>query len=256
MPRPSVVFIGPAGSGKTLLTWALGRWLEREMGLSVNYVNLDPSVEYLPYEPSFDCRTLVRAREVMEKEGLGPNAAIVKAVEILAEKVEELREAFAELRGDYVLVDTPGQMEIVLFRPSGVKLMRVVREASLPIGVFLLDSTLGRHEANAAISVLLATVAQLRLEVPVVPVLSKADAAGIRGGLVSHSMHLEVDEVVRSLSESDLGALSEMLSESMTLVKKYLKSGRLIAVSSVTGEGLEELYKVLHEVFCACGDLT
>lgn len=255
MPRVSVIFIGPAGSGKTLLTWAFGRWLE-DAGLTADYVNLDPSVELLPYKPSFDSRVLVRAREVMEREGLGPNAAIVRAVEILAERGEELREALGMLRGDYILVDTPGQMEIVLFRPSGLKLMEVVKEVSSPVGVFLLDSTLGTYEASAAIAVLLATVAQLRLGIPVVPVLSKADAAGIRGGLVSPSMHLEVDEMVERLSEGNLGALSEMLAEAMSLAKRYLKSGRLIAVSSVTGEGLEELYKLVHEVFCVCGDLT
>ncbi len=256
MPKLSVVFVGPAGSGKTLLTWAFGRWLERELEIAVDYVNLDPSVESLSYEPSFDSRALVRARDVVEREGLGPNAAIVRAVEVLAEREEELREALEKLRGDCLLVDTPGQMEILLFRPSGVKLFRAVREVSSPIGVFLLDSTLGTRGASAAISILLATVTQLRLEVPVVPVLSKADAAGIRGGPVSPSLHLEVDEVVKRLSESGLGALSEMLSEAMGVAKRYLKSGRLIAVSSVTGEGLEDLYKVLHEIFCACGDLT
>lgn len=255
MPKLSVVFLGPAGSGKTLLTWAFGKWLE-ESGFSVDYVNLDPSVEYVPYKPSFDARDLVRARDVMEREGLGPNAAIIRAVDLLAEKCGEVYEALSKLSGDYILVDTPGQMEILVLRSSGLKLVQVLKTVSMPVGVFLLDSTIGTRSTGAAVSVLLATVAQLRLEIPVVPVLSKADASGIPGGLVSHSIHLEVNEISDHLNRSGLGVLPEMLSELMGLVKKYLKVGRLIAVSSVTGEGIDELYKVLHEVFCTCGDLT
>ncbi|MEM0066415.1 MAG: ATP/GTP-binding protein [Sulfolobales archaeon] len=255
MPKLSVLFLGPAGSGKTLLTWAFGRWLEN-LGFAVDYVNLDPAVEFLPYGPSFDARSIVRTREVMVREGLGPNAAIVRAVDILAERYGEVYEALSKLKGDYVLVDTPGQMEIVVFRPSGLKLVELVKKASTPVGVFLLDSTLGRYEAEAAVSVLLATVAQLRLEIPVVPVLSKADASGISGGIVSSSIHLEVEEIASNLSKSGTGVLSEMLFETMNLVRKYLRAGRLIAVSSVRGDGIDELYKILHEVFCACGDLT
>jgi len=255
MPKLSVLFLGPAGSGKTLLTWAFGKWLENS-GFTVDYVNLDPAVEFLPYTPSLHARSIVKTRDVMVREGLGPNAAIVRAVDILAESYREVYEALSVLKGDYILVDTPGQMEIVIFRPSGLKLIQVVKKASEPVGVFLLDSTLGRYGAGAAVSVLLGIVAQLRLEIPIVPVLSKADASGTPGGLVSHSIHLEVEEIVSNLSRSGSGVLSEMLSEVLDLVKRYLKAGRLIAVSSIEGYGIDELYKMLHEVFCACGDLT
>lgn len=255
MSKLSILFLGPAGSGKTLLTQALGNWLEGS-GFSVDYVNLDPSVEVLPYTPSFDARNLVNVREVMLRESLGPNAAIVRAADILAEKRWEVYEALKSMRGDYVLVDTPGQMELTILRPSGLKLAQIVKEVAAPVGVFLLDSTLGRRSIEAATSVLLATVAQLRLEIPVVPVLSKSDAVSIRGGPVSSSMHLEVDDIVNHLTTNGVGVLSEMLSEIMDVVKKYLKSGRLVAVSSVRRDGIEELYKIIHEVFCACGDLT
>jgi translation initiation factor IF-2 len=47
-----------------------------------------------------------------------------------------------------------------------------------------------------------------------------------------------------------------MLAEVLQVVRKYLRAERLVAVSAVTGEGIEELYKLVHEVFCTCGDLT
>ncbi|MCX8185396.1 MAG: ATP/GTP-binding protein [Sulfolobales archaeon] len=255
MPRLSVVFLGPAGSGKTFLTRAFGRWLE-DSGFSVGYVNLDPSVEYLPYKPLFDARDIIKTRDLMEKENLGPNAAIVNAIDMLAERNVLVYEAIKNMGSDYILIDTPGQMEIVIFRSSGMRLIRAVKIATTPVGVFLLDSTLGRWGTEAAVSILLAAIAQLRLDIPMVPVLSKSDASKLSGGPISPSIHVEVDEVLKTLNTVEAGLLSEMLFEVVGSVKKYLKSGRLIAVSSVTGEGLDELYKMLHEVFCACGDLT
>ncbi len=255
MPKLSVVFLGPAGSGKTFLTWAFGRWLE-DYGFLVDYVNLDPSADYLPYTPSFDVRGLVRTRDIMELEGLGPNAAIVRAIDVLVERGNVICESLSKMSGEYILIDTPGQMEIVVFRPSGLKLIQLVKTASKPVGVFLLDSTIGRHGTEAAISILLATITQLRLEIPVIPVLSKSDASGLPGGLITPNIYSEVDSIASYLHRKEPGVLSEMLAETMNLVKKYVRSGRLIAISSLTKEGLDELYKILHEVFCACGDLT
>lgn len=71
MPPTAVVLVGPAASGKSTLTKAYGGWLTRN-GYSVTIVNLDPAVKRLPYEASIDVRDLVRAEELMEREGLGP----------------------------------------------------------------------------------------------------------------------------------------------------------------------------------------
>jgi len=52
----NVIFLGPAGSGKTTLTARFGKWLKDKMGYKVNFVNPDPGCEYLPYEPDFDIK--------------------------------------------------------------------------------------------------------------------------------------------------------------------------------------------------------
>jgi GTPase SAR1 family protein len=255
MGRLAIVFVGPAGSGKTLLTRALGNWLEGS-GYSVDYINMDPAAEVVPYTPTFDVRSIVRTEDIMVREGLGPNGAIVRAIDILAENSGRVLDELSRLRGDVVLVDTPGQMEVLLFRPSGAKLVDVVRRVARPVGVFLVDPTLGLRGAEAAVAVLMAIVAQLRLEIPVVPVVSKADAVGIRGGLFSANVDSEVEELLDHLGRAGAGLLPEMLAEVLQVVRKYLRAERLIAVSAVTGEGIEELYKLVHEVFCSCGDLT
>ena len=79
MPRMIVVLMGPAGSGKTTLTAALGKWIEENQGYNVGYINLDPGAETLPYNPDFDVREWFTVEDIMVKEDLGPNGAMIRA---------------------------------------------------------------------------------------------------------------------------------------------------------------------------------
>ncbi|HID42033.1 MAG TPA: GTPase, partial [Pyrodictium sp.] len=69
MGKVIVVFVGPAGSGKSTLVAAYAKWLQ-EGDVSVYTVNLDPAAETLPYEPGLDVMSIVDAREVARKYGL------------------------------------------------------------------------------------------------------------------------------------------------------------------------------------------
>jgi len=51
-----------------------------DYGATVARVNFDPAAEVVPYEADVDVRDYVTASEIMEKEGLGPNGALVVAV--------------------------------------------------------------------------------------------------------------------------------------------------------------------------------
>ena len=70
----NIYFIGTAGSGKSSLVSAFQEWMTLQ-GLDCITVNLDPGVEFMPYEPDVDIRDWVRVGEVMRDYGLGPNGA-------------------------------------------------------------------------------------------------------------------------------------------------------------------------------------
>lgn len=40
------------------------------------------------------------------------------------------------------------------------------------------------------------------------------------------------------------------------ILEEYRFATRIPIVSSLTWEGLEKLYDMIHEIFCTCGDLT
>ncbi len=106
----NVFILGPAGSGKSLLTAGFALYLKGE-GYRIKTVNLNPGVLNLGYEADFDIRKKFMIERIMRKEGLGPNGAILKAVDMLAEI--QLPE-FSDV--DYVLFDTLGRLEPFLFR--------------------------------------------------------------------------------------------------------------------------------------------
>lgn len=97
-----ILITGTAGSGKTTLTKNLVNWLRREFNAEVRAVNLDPGVHDLPYQAIFDARDIVKIDELMVLGELGPNGALIRANEVLAERVDELIERVAEPDFDYI----------------------------------------------------------------------------------------------------------------------------------------------------------
>lgn len=83
------IVIGMAGSGKTTLMQRLNA--ETHMaGQPAYIVNLDPAVTHLPYGPNIDVRDTVNYKEVMKQYGLGPNGAIVTALNLFATRFDQV----------------------------------------------------------------------------------------------------------------------------------------------------------------------
>lgn len=247
-----VVFTGPGASGKTSLTATFSEWLMKEFSSSVSIVNLDPAVEKLPYSPDFDVRELIDFRRLMSEEGLGPNGAMIKALDTLAEKNREILVRLRKLRSDYILVDTPGLSELFLLRDSGPKVIRTLKKIDLPIVIYLNDVTASRSPAETIVTYLMSLVARLRLDAPVIPVLSKSD---LLKDQLRKTLSEEISSLSKRLARSD-GLLSELASELAKILSIYAIPTRVISVSAVTREGFHALYSAIHEVFCTCGDLT
>jgi len=245
--------MGPAGSGKTALTSALGKWIEEFQGLSVSYINLDPGAEFIPYKPCFDIRKIFTIRDIMIKDNLGPNGAMIKASELMAQIAPKIVSELRSLNTDVLLVDTPGQSEIFIFRPSGPKIISHMKNLAPTVGLYLVDSTLSPFASEAVISILMGLVDQLRLDIPVLPVMSKADLIKEKS---SYSLTLELNKV-KDLAQTELkGVISEFIAELVDVFIDYLPPIRIVRVSSKTMEGMEDLYSLIHETFCTCGDLT
>lgn len=151
-----VMVVGPAGSGKSSLVQAYSTWLTKEIGAKVYKVNLDTAAEYIPYEPDFDVRTYIDAHRIAKELGLGPNGALVKSMDMLVERIDIVEKAIANADADFVLIDTPGQMEVFIFRDIAFKLTEALKRVSQNVvAIFVLDGeVIKRCEDYAFISIM------------------------------------------------------------------------------------------------------
>jgi len=237
-----VVVLGPAGSGKSLLTASFGKYLQGE-GYTVRFLNLDPGCAVLPYKCDFDVRSIFTVEEIMRREGLGPNGAMLRAMEKLC-SVE-----IPIFNADFNLIDTPGQLEIFAFHESGPK---IVNRLQNPVGIFIIDGTIGVGDLPAVY--LYALAVRYRLGINMITVVNKADklsrrqAEEVREYLLNPSGHVE-GEKLKGVLHDIYGPLSELL-------QKVVPAQRIPLVSAKTSKGLDEILNMLYEVKCVCGDLT
>ena len=238
----NVVVLGCAGCGKSLLTGSFGKYLLRE-GYSVRFLNLDPGCLSLPYNCDFDIRKKFTIENIMRNEGLGPNGAMLRAMELLSEMKIPMFD------GDFVLVDTPGQLEIFAFHASGPK---IVGQLADPVGIFIIDATIGVDDLPAAYLYSLAT--SYRLGINTIIVVNKADLLDERE-LRSFREHLQNPKILARTIKAR-GVLADIYIPILRVLCKVIPAQRIPLVSAKTGEGFDELLTMLYEVKCACGDLT
>ncbi|HYB45071.1 MAG TPA: ATP/GTP-binding protein [Nitrososphaerales archaeon] len=229
---------GTAGSGKSLLTSALKNWYINR-GEDAIAVNLDPGVVNLPYEPEVDIRETIDLQDIMAKYSLGPNGALVLAADMVATSVAKVQEDIDSLNAEYVVVDTPGQMELFAYRESGEYIVKQM-SADSKVLLFLLDPLLANTPVNFLSLALLSASVGLRLKVPKISVLPKRDLDTERTKtIVQWSRDAAVFE--EALSQTREAEEYSLYSELFRSIRKLAFGVDLYPVSSVTLDGMVAL---------------
>jgi GTPase SAR1 family protein len=249
----TIYFTGTAGAGKTQLVRAFHGWL-KSAGYDSIVVNLDPGNESSDLEPDIDIREWVRLPEVMEQYGLGPNGAQVAAADMIALKVFEVREAVAELKSDYVLVDTPGQVELFAFRESSKAIVDALSGDRSAI-TFLFDPSLARTASGFVSLLLLSSTVEFRFRLPMINLLSKSDVLTPEQleeilGWGDDPGRL-LDAVTQESPTPDVQLSTEML----RAIEALAPVTTLIPTSSREPGSLEPLYRTLQRSFSGGEDL-
>lgn len=247
--------LGTAGSGKTSLTKAYAEWL-RNNGYKVAIVNLDPGIKKLPYEPDLDIREYFTVEEIMEKYGLGPNGAFMRASDMLLEYSNKilLNRIFIRKIHDFVIIDTPGQMEMFVYRKSGQYFISKLKKFGAIVGIFIVDGENVNSYVDLVVSWMTSILIQLKLEISVVPIVNKADLVKDREALETFINSPE--EFKEKILETKEGLIADTAIQLVDVIRDFTQSLRPIFVSAKTLEGMEDLHYIVHEVFCTCGDLT
>jgi GTPase SAR1 family protein len=249
----TVFIVGTAGSGKTTLVNSFAEWLEDNQ-YDVAIVNLDPAAEYVPYIPDIDIRDIVSARELMRKYKLGPNGSVIAAIDMLAVRAQEIKNQIMDLGANYVLIDTPGQMELFAFRSVGSVLISRLRMDRSAV-VFVIDATQAQTPSGYVASMLLALSTQFRFNLPQVNVLNKVDLLDKMTLDQILEWGEETDLLREALLSSETNKLESDLSIRITDVLSAVGTvPKPIPISAKTGEGLDALYRVLHNIYIGGSD--
>lgn len=234
----TIIVTGTAGSGKSLLSSRLHEYYTKN-GAFPAILNLDPGVRNTPYAPDVDVRDHIDLDSIMRQYGLGPNGALVMAADLVASKMDDISAQIQAVNPDYLLVDTPGQIELLAYRSSGPYILDCI-QADQKMSIFLFDGALVTSPVNLVSVALLATSTRLRLHLAGVNALTKSDIVGTG-----------IADILRWTS--DIGALKNAISagtdgETYTLVSNILNTMNLggfaqglIPISNVTGEGMINL---------------
>ncbi|MEM5882591.1 MAG: ATP/GTP-binding protein [Candidatus Aenigmatarchaeota archaeon] len=233
-----IFVLGIASSGKSTFVRNFSDFL-REKGYKVATINLDTASDPI-YKAEKNVRDFVSAEKIMREFNLGINGALLKSVEIVEENVERLK---IKEDCDFLIYDTPGQMELFLYSEAGKNIIKKLSSKKSVI-IFLIDSTLAK-ELHSFISCLLQSVIiYLRFEIPTIPVFSKKDL-----------FDFNVKEKIREV-KSKKDALSEILERIIDIIELSILRFREVKVNNLNKEGYEDLFKLLYEIFCICGDLS
>ena len=146
----------------------------RAAGHDATIVNLDPGLEDSDFEPDVDVREWVRLADIQDEYGLGPNGAQVAAADMIALKIFDIKQAIEELKTDYVLIDTPGQIELFAFREASKAIVDALSGDRSTIA-FLFDPALARNAGGFVSLRMLSATVEFRFRLPMLNVLGKAD---------------------------------------------------------------------------------
>lgn len=248
-----IVFVGTAGAGKSTLTEAFDGWMH-DNGHDCVIMNLDPGAEELAYEPDIDIRDWVRLEKVMKDYTLGPNGAQIVAADLLALNMDRVLEPIESLDADYLIVDTPGQLELFAYRQSG-KVVIDKLGTDETVLAFVTEPAICRSPGGFVSASMLFASVNFRFEVPALNIISKTDL--VSGEELERILDWAVEEskLYDDLVDEDLRSAKVLNIEVFKALQQVSAYSQMIPVSSKERTGLEDVYSKVQDIFHGGEDL-
>jgi len=250
----AVLFVlGPAGSGKSTFSGSFQEWM-RSNGYDAITVNLDPGAEFLPYEPDVDVRNYINLQEIMDDYGLGPNGAQILAADLIANQLDDIKGEIDDFETDYVIVDTPGQLELFAFRTSSEFLLERLSEKRGFIS-FLMDPMVAISPSGYVSLLTLSASVFFRFYTPFLNVINKIDLLGDTDISKLKIWSSDPETLYDDLRDEKPSMNNIYLLEVLKSMQSIGTSNRPLFCSSKELKGMEEIYSNIQMIYSGGEDL-
>lgn len=248
--KPTIILmVGMAGSGKSTLLQRIRA--ELSMRKKSGYaINLDPAVSTVPYACNIDIRDTVNYKKVMQQYELGPNGAIVTSLNLFSTRFDQVINILKERSTgseplDYVLVDTPGQIEVFAWSASGTVITNMLSEFRCVI-VFVVDTHRVLAPTTFMANMLYACSVLYKAQLPFVLAFNKTDIADDSGPR-QWMVDLEAFQTAMDGEGERTGYIASLMRSLGWALDSFYDSIPTVSVSAATGKGMDELFAAVDE---------
>ena len=234
-----IIVMGMAGSGKTTFVRKLYSVLKLK-GHGVYAINLDPAIRKLGFPASLDICDTINYKKLMNDYSLGPNGAIVTALNLYSTKFHEvitLLEAKENI--DYIIIDTPGQIETFSWSASGSIITEALGTAFPTSVIYVVDTPRCTNPNSFMSNMLYASSLYYKNRLPIIIVFNKND---LQAGEFALEWMVDFENYMESLDLVSNESYLANLNRSLALVlDEFYQDLPAISLSAVTGFGFDNL---------------